>query len=149
METTDLHQKASSLRASSALSFVPKLKLEHVRLTSFSRMRVDLAAQVSWNCFLGNVLITTLSIIIILTSPPFCVSVHIHVYKKPWLIYWLSAPLYIIIDFKQISGWLLCRIIMVTPVPQKRKRLFESLTTFLTVLMSGIRRRGKKRGRRA
>lgn len=28
------------------LSLVPKLKLEHVRLTNFSKMRVDLAAQV-------------------------------------------------------------------------------------------------------
>ena len=28
------------------LSVLPKLKLEHVKLTGFSRMRVDLAAQV-------------------------------------------------------------------------------------------------------
>ena len=32
---------------SQGLSLVPKLKREHVQLTSFSRMRVDLAAQVS------------------------------------------------------------------------------------------------------
>ena len=33
----------------SGLALVPKLKYEHVHLTSFSKMRVDLAAQV-WNC---------------------------------------------------------------------------------------------------
>ena len=33
--------------ASQGLSILPKLKLEHVNLTSFSRMRVDLAAQVA------------------------------------------------------------------------------------------------------
>ena len=27
---------------------LPKLKFEHVELTSFSKMRVDLAAQVRW-----------------------------------------------------------------------------------------------------
>ena len=31
----------------SGLSLVPKLKFEHINLSSFSRMRVDLAAQVS------------------------------------------------------------------------------------------------------
>lgn len=31
--------------ASKGLSLVPKLKLEHIELTAFSRMRVDLAAQ--------------------------------------------------------------------------------------------------------
>ena len=30
----------------SGLSIVPKLKYEHIYLTSFSKMRVDLAAQV-------------------------------------------------------------------------------------------------------
>ena len=29
------------------LSLIPKLKYEHLHLTSFSKMRVDLAAQVS------------------------------------------------------------------------------------------------------
>ena len=29
------------------LSMVPKLKYEHIRLTSFSKMRVDLAAEVT------------------------------------------------------------------------------------------------------
>ena len=32
---------------SKGLCLLPKLKLEHIKLTSFSRMRVDLAAQVS------------------------------------------------------------------------------------------------------
>ena len=31
---------------SNSLSFLPKLKREHIELTSFSRMRVDLATQV-------------------------------------------------------------------------------------------------------
>ena len=30
------------------LCIVPKLKLEHIKLTSFSKMRVDLAAQVRY-----------------------------------------------------------------------------------------------------
>ena len=30
----------------SGLALVPKLKYEHIKLTSFSKMRVDLAAQV-------------------------------------------------------------------------------------------------------
>ena len=36
-------------RAQPGLSLVPKLKYEHIHLTSFSRMRVDLAAQVLSN----------------------------------------------------------------------------------------------------
>ena len=44
----DLYEKLSATAVSShGLSLVPKLKREHVQLTSFSRMRVDLAAQVS------------------------------------------------------------------------------------------------------
>ncbi len=35
---------------SKGLSLVLKLKLEHINLTSFSRMRVDLAAQVILSC---------------------------------------------------------------------------------------------------
>ena len=31
---------------SKGLTLMPKLKLEHLKLTSYSRMRVDLAAQV-------------------------------------------------------------------------------------------------------
>ena len=34
-------------KTSPGLRLVPKLKYEHIHLTSFSRMRVDLAAQVS------------------------------------------------------------------------------------------------------
>ena len=36
--------------ASHGLSLVPKLKQEHINLTSYSRMRVDLAAQVIKHC---------------------------------------------------------------------------------------------------
>lgn len=43
----DLYDKLMSMAVqSSGLSFVPKLKREHSNLTSFSRMRVYLAAQV-------------------------------------------------------------------------------------------------------
>lgn len=34
--------------ATPGLSLVPKIKYEHIYLTSFSKMRVDLAAQVSF-----------------------------------------------------------------------------------------------------
>ena len=37
----------SKTATASGLHLLPKLKLEHVQLTSFSRMRVNLAAQVS------------------------------------------------------------------------------------------------------
>ena len=37
-------QKLQSMAA--GISLVPKLKMEHIELTPFSRMRVDLAAQV-------------------------------------------------------------------------------------------------------
>lgn len=37
---------SSTAIASGGLSLVPKLKQEHINLTSYSRMRVDLAAQV-------------------------------------------------------------------------------------------------------
>ena len=40
-----LYQK--NFNPDSGISFVPKLKREHVFLTSFSKMRVDLATQVS------------------------------------------------------------------------------------------------------
>ena len=44
----DLYSKLTTMAVqSSGLSLLPKLKLEHVKLTSYSRMRVDLAAQVS------------------------------------------------------------------------------------------------------
>ena len=40
---------AGAITSTPGLSLVPKLKLEHIRLTNFSKMRVDLAAQVC-NC---------------------------------------------------------------------------------------------------
>ncbi len=43
----DLYYRNST----TGLSIVPKLKYEHVFLTSFSKMRVDLAAQVSQCAF--------------------------------------------------------------------------------------------------
>ena len=43
----DLYGKLSEIAIHSrGLSIAPKLKYEHVKLTSYSRMRVDLAAQV-------------------------------------------------------------------------------------------------------
>ncbi len=43
----NLYEKLTSIiTQSSGLALVRKLKREHVELTSFSRMRVDLAAQV-------------------------------------------------------------------------------------------------------
>ena len=39
---------------------VPKLKFEHIHLTSFSKMRVDLAAQVYLNVYNCNNLILCL-----------------------------------------------------------------------------------------
>ena len=43
----DLYNKLSTVASqSSGLTLVQKLKREHIHLTSFSRMRVDLAAQV-------------------------------------------------------------------------------------------------------
>ena len=48
METTlDLYNKVSEMASvSQGLTIAPKLKLEHVKLTPYSHMRVDLAAQV-------------------------------------------------------------------------------------------------------
>ena len=44
----NLYDKTSGMVVQSkGLSLLPKLKLEHIQLTSYSRMRVDLAAQVS------------------------------------------------------------------------------------------------------
>ena len=40
------HHRGDGKTPHSGLSVLPKLKLEHVALTSFSKMRVDLAAQV-------------------------------------------------------------------------------------------------------
>ena len=44
----DLYKKLSGMAIQSkGLNLVPKLKQEHVKLTSYARMRVDLAAQVN------------------------------------------------------------------------------------------------------
>ena len=44
---TDLyHRNTGAIRSAPGLSILPKLSYEHVMLTSFSKMRVDLAAQV-------------------------------------------------------------------------------------------------------
>ena len=44
----NLYEKLTEMRGQSGgLTLVPKLKQEHVLLTSYSRMRVDLAAQVT------------------------------------------------------------------------------------------------------
>ena len=40
------HHQGDGQRPGSGLSVIPKIKREHVKLTSFSKMRVDLAAQV-------------------------------------------------------------------------------------------------------
>ena len=54
-----LFDKLSAMAAASCgISILPKLKLEHLKLTSFSRMRVDLAAQVGFN--LPIIIITVL-----------------------------------------------------------------------------------------
>ena len=41
------HKDNGANREAPGLSMVPKLKYEHIHLSSFSKMRVDLAAQVS------------------------------------------------------------------------------------------------------
>ena len=47
IEWGHLYERLSTTYIQSfGLSVLPKLKLEHVKLTGFSRMRVDLAAQV-------------------------------------------------------------------------------------------------------
>lgn len=43
----DLYRRnAGAITATPGLCLVPKIKYEHVNLTNFSKMRVDLAAQV-------------------------------------------------------------------------------------------------------
>ena len=42
------HRDSGAKKSAGGLSLVPKLKYEHIFLTSFSKMRVDLAAQVSF-----------------------------------------------------------------------------------------------------
>ena len=43
------HRNAGRVTQTPGLSIVPKLKYEHIHLNSFSKMRVDLAAQVCNN----------------------------------------------------------------------------------------------------
>ena len=42
-----LYHKCQPAVTSPGLTLLPKLKYEHINLTSFSKMRVDLAAQVT------------------------------------------------------------------------------------------------------
>ena len=42
----ELYKRSQETSSAAGLYLLKKLKLEHVRLTSYSRMRVDLAAQV-------------------------------------------------------------------------------------------------------
>ena len=44
---TELYEKNRSHAPDAGLALLPKLKYEHLHLTSYSKMRVDLAAQVS------------------------------------------------------------------------------------------------------
>ena len=45
----DLYKKCAGANTRApGLTILPRLKYEHVHLTSFSKMRVDLAAQVSY-----------------------------------------------------------------------------------------------------
>ena len=41
------YRDAGAHREAAGLALVPKLKYEHIHLTSFSKMRVDLATQVA------------------------------------------------------------------------------------------------------
>ena len=43
------HRNAGRITETPGLSIVPKLKYEHIHLNNFSKMRVDLAAQVCNN----------------------------------------------------------------------------------------------------
>ena len=47
MDMTSLYKKKWPVTESPSLAMVHKLKFEHIHLTSFSKMRVDLAAQAS------------------------------------------------------------------------------------------------------
>ena len=49
----DLYKNCAGAKISTlGLTLLPRLKYEHVYRTSFSKMRVDLAAQVSCYCYL-------------------------------------------------------------------------------------------------
>ena len=45
-------RNAGSITSTPGLMLIPKIKYEHVYLTNFSKMRVDLAAQVNTRMFL-------------------------------------------------------------------------------------------------
>ena len=51
-----VHRDSGAQRSGGGLSLVPKLRYEHIYLTSFSKMRVDLAAQISYKYFQVQVL---------------------------------------------------------------------------------------------
>ena len=51
------HRDSGAMKIAGGLSLVPKLTYEHIYLTSFSKMRVDLAAQVC--CTLSKQLFET------------------------------------------------------------------------------------------
>jgi len=52
----DLYRKnAGAITSTPGLSLVPKIKYEHVNLTNFSKMRVDLAAQVCMHLYCRRV----------------------------------------------------------------------------------------------
>ena len=51
-------RNAGSITSTPGMMVVPKIKYEHVYLTNFSKMRVDLAAQVSTCIFCSCVLLT-------------------------------------------------------------------------------------------
>ena len=53
----NLYQRnAGKITTTPELSLVPKLKYEHIHLTSFSKMRVDLAAQVCKLYFVDGII---------------------------------------------------------------------------------------------
>ena len=45
----DLYNKHRGIGSGMGLTLLPKLKMEHISLTSYSKMRVDLAVQVIIN----------------------------------------------------------------------------------------------------
>ena len=50
----DLYMLNSKNTETPGMCVIPKLKLEHIKLTSFSKMRVDLAAQVRYTCLVAT-----------------------------------------------------------------------------------------------
>lgn len=81
-QVEDVYKKNNDMQIQSqGLSILPKLKREHVHLTSFSRMRVDLAAQVSrcTDVKIPACLYTPLASILLVTvvKRP-CASLYVH-----------------------------------------------------------------------